>query len=81
MIKSTNRGRFFISNTISLGKWSWDNLKCIVCNLTIEQDDEKLFCPYCGNPSHKYHLLEWIKIKGFCPYCREKLRVKDLVGE
>jgi endogenous inhibitor of DNA gyrase (YacG/DUF329 family) len=81
MSDSSKKQRFFISDTVSIGQWSWDKLKCIVCNLPIRENQQKLFCPYCGNSAHRTHLLEWIKIKGFCPYCRKNLRRKDLVGE
>lgn len=73
-------GRFYISRRIIIGQWIWDNLKCIVCNLEIKDYEKKIYCPYCGSPSHRDHILEWIKIKSFCPYCNHKLSVKDLSG-
>lgn len=76
----TEKGRFYISKTISIGDWLWSALKCMVCNLNLSESEERLFCPYCGNPAHKYHLLEWIKVKEFCPYCRRRLRINDLTG-
>jgi hypothetical protein len=81
MSAASDRGRFYITKTIQVGQWMWDKLKCTVCNLPIKDNEQRLFCPYCGNPSHREHLLEWIKVRGFCPYCRKKLRRKDLVGE
>ena len=46
---------------------------CIVCNLPIYDSEETLKCPHCGLPSHKPHLLEWVKIKNSCPNCDYKL--------
>lgn len=46
---------------------------CATCRLAIDAQDETLNCPSCEAPSHKRHLLEWIKIKGTCPSCRTQL--------
>ncbi|MFW9855765.1 MAG: hypothetical protein ACFFFG_11920 [Candidatus Thorarchaeota archaeon] len=32
-------------------------------------------CPDCGQPFHRSHLLEWLKVKRQCPKCRTALRV------
>ncbi|MHA1359942.1 MAG: PCI domain-containing protein [Candidatus Helarchaeota archaeon] len=46
--------------------------KCGVCNLVIG-NEESITCPFCNNPSHTTHLLEWLKIKGYCPVCKHPL--------
>ena len=42
---------------------------CTVCNLVISLHEEPLLCPACGAPAHRSHLLEWVKVRGFCPEC------------
>ncbi len=46
--------------------------KCGVCNLVIG-NDESTKCPFCGQPAHTDHLLEWLKLKGTCPHCKHRL--------
>ena len=48
---------------------------CSVCNLDIIPGDPIVRCPHCGVLNHKDHLLEWIKVRGYCPNCREKLNL------
>ncbi|MFB0559813.1 MAG: DUF2341 domain-containing protein [Candidatus Lokiarchaeia archaeon] len=48
---------------------------CSVCNLDIFPGDPIVRCPHCDVLNHKDHLLEWIKIRGYCPNCREKLNL------
>lgn len=51
--------------------------KCMVCDLELTQDDNVVWCPHCGNPAHRTHLLEWIHVKNRCPVCEERLREQD----
>ncbi len=53
--------------------------QCTVCQGFIEHKEQYLQCPHCKQLAHKRHLLEWLKVKGQCPYCRRKLRRKDVV--
>ncbi len=53
---------------------------CSVCKLSIDAHEEEIWCPNCHAPAHRTHLLEWIKIKGFCPNCSTKLRLSDFVS-
>ena len=46
---------------------------CIVCNLPITEFEEQLICPFCFSLAHETHLLEWVKIKGYCPHCNAPL--------
>lgn len=50
---------------------------CSVCSQNIASGDRFLECPHCGTLSHRDHLLEWIKVKGYCPSCKNKLRESD----
>jgi predicted amidophosphoribosyltransferase len=47
--------------------------ECMVCNLELNEGDDVVWCPHCGNPAHKAHLLEWIRVKSTCPICRKYL--------
>ncbi len=51
---------------------------CSTCRLIIGIDHEVLSCPNCGASNHKKHLLEWVKIKGNCPSCRERLTTSQI---
>jgi Zn finger protein HypA/HybF involved in hydrogenase expression len=46
---------------------------CIVCNSNLDSADDLLFCPHCGRPAHKIHLLEWLHVKNRCPSCGEHI--------
>jgi len=52
--------------------------KCMVCNLKVETDDAALWCPFCGNVTHKTHMLEWLHVKDYCPSCHRHLEESDL---
>jgi len=54
-------------------------LRCMVCGLEIKSGEDIVFCRYCNSPAHREHLLEWLHIKGICPYCRHFLRESDLL--
>lgn len=47
--------------------------KCIVCNLAISKADEVVFCPHCGSPAHREHMLEWLHTHDYCPVCEKHL--------
>lgn len=52
---------------------------CTVCNLPLNDDAQFVWCPYCGKPAHKVHLLEWLHVKNFCPACRQHLRGDEIL--
>lgn len=52
---------------------------CIVCSSMITHVDSVLSCPHCNGRAHRIHFLEYIKVKGACPYCRVDLDSQDLV--
>ncbi|NVM30167.1 MAG: E3 ubiquitin protein ligase [Candidatus Helarchaeota archaeon] len=54
---------------------------CMVCNLPITEFEQQLKCPSCSSLAHETHLLEWAKIKGYCPHCNSTLKhilIRDL---
>ena len=51
--------------------------QCIVCDLAIEEFEEIFTCPKCSGLAHKLHMLEWIKIKGYCPKCNNPIKQID----
>ena len=53
--------------------------RCSVCNTNIVPGDSIVGCPHCGAQGHRDHFLEWIKIRGTCPNCKEKLSRLDVV--
>jgi predicted RNA-binding Zn-ribbon protein involved in translation (DUF1610 family) len=52
--------------------------KCMVCNLEVSEDLGVVWCPYCGNPAHRMHLIDWVHVKRSCPICGEHLDDRDL---
>ncbi len=46
---------------------------CIICHFPIYEHQETIKCPYCKKYAHKSDFLEWIKIKGLCPNCHQRL--------
>ncbi|HUT80497.1 MAG TPA: hypothetical protein VMZ29_04770 [Candidatus Bathyarchaeia archaeon] len=55
-----------------------DTVYCSVCKLPISFGADYLECTHCQNIAHKEHLLEWIKVKGTCPVCQQKLKPESL---
>ncbi|MFB0545047.1 MAG: hypothetical protein ACETVN_04980, partial [Asgard group archaeon] len=53
--------------------------KCIVCNLPIFDDLARTPC--CKTYAHYFHLKEWLKTKGKCPNCGEKLEEGEIEQE
>ena len=49
---------------------------CSVCRMQIIDVNSMVRCPECGTPAHYSHLAEWLKIRGFCPICKNKIKVK-----
>jgi hypothetical protein len=50
---------------------------CIVCKLPIYLHEDVIECPACYSVAHRSHLLEWVKIKGYCPNCGYSLKIVD----
>jgi hypothetical protein len=53
-------------------------LRCMVCHQFLGQGEELSKCPYCKQLSHRAHLLEWLRVKGRCPSCEQKLRETEV---
>jgi len=50
--------------------------RCMVCNLFVNPSyEEVVHCPYCNQPAHYIHLIEWIKVKGKCPNCKREIKM------
>ena len=54
------------------------DIRCAICKTHLEPDDEVLRCPHCGSSSHTDHFLNWVRTKGYCPACGERLKERDL---
>lgn len=52
--------------------------QCSVCRSRMNSSEDIVACHHCKNTAHRIHILEWLKIKGFCPICRNSLRADDL---
>lgn len=52
--------------------------KCPVCWNDIFPEENFVKCPHCDTLYHRDHLLEWIKVRGFCPNCMNKLNRTDI---
>ncbi len=52
---------------------------CIVCLLPIGPNDETIDCPNCGGIAHRREMLEWVKTKGKCPFCKIRLSINQLI--
>ncbi len=51
---------------------------CTVCHGAIGVSDLVLLCPYCQGTAHRSHILEYVKVKGQCPYCFHDLDEHNL---
>jgi hypothetical protein len=72
-------GRALYSEVVSCPFCGSKLEKCIVCKLVIEKEQEIVICPYCAGRAHRDHILEYVKIKGRCPSCRNALRKESLL--
>ncbi|MHA2054260.1 MAG: hypothetical protein ACXAB2_11925 [Candidatus Hodarchaeales archaeon] len=50
---------------------------CSVCRMEIQEVSKLVRCPDCGSPAHYSHLAEWLKIRGYCPICKKKIKIKQ----
>lgn len=76
---AATEGRFIVTTIKEIGVWDWTGTqKCAVCGLLIREEQEKVYCPHCGNPAHYAHLAEWVKVKGVCPICRNRVDMRKL---
>jgi len=53
--------------------------RCEVCKGDVTSLDGKIECPVgCTGVFHTAHFLEWIRIKGQCPMCKERVSQNSL---
>ena len=53
------------------------NEKCCVCRRPIGTSGEVVQCNSCKSVAHYPHMAEWLKIKGVCPVCKQKLTMPE----
>ncbi|MHA1225731.1 MAG: hypothetical protein ACTSR2_01270 [Candidatus Hodarchaeales archaeon] len=49
---------------------------CVVCRNVISDISTMVRCPECGSPAHYSHLAEWLKMRGVCPICKKRIKIK-----
>jgi hypothetical protein len=54
-------------------------LKCTVCKLPIDFEDEVGLCSLCEAKGHLIHLQEWVKINGKCPNCLQQIPLEGVI--
>ena len=56
-----------------------DTSRCIVCSKALTLNDSDLMsCPFCKSIGHPAHLKEWVKTRGSCPNCSNRLTMEML---
>lgn len=53
--------------------------KCNVCKLPISFGEDAGKCSLCESKGHLVHFQEWVKVKGKCPTCLEKIPIEGIV--
>ena len=51
--------------------------RCCVCRRPIGTEGEVVQCNNCKSVAHYPHMAEWLKIKGVCPVCKQKLSMPE----
>lgn len=59
----------------SLGNWSPEIERCMICygDITTVSSSQLAQCPHCKRNFHDIHWIEWVKKKGKCPVCKNKV--------
>ncbi|MEM3563797.1 MAG: RING finger protein [Candidatus Jordarchaeaceae archaeon] len=47
--------------------------ECPICRKVLLEGDKTEVCPNCLERFHRDHLLEWVKVKGTCPNCGQRI--------
>ena len=50
-----------------------------VCLLNINHGGRIISCVHCNSPAHRDHLREWLKVKNYCPYCKQEINEEELI--
>ena len=51
---------------------------CEICKNIIVAGQKIVQVIDCGHIFHKEHIQEWIKVKGTCPVCKEKINEESI---
>jgi predicted RNA-binding Zn-ribbon protein involved in translation (DUF1610 family) len=54
---------------------------CMICKLQLKDGQLLAWCPTCGAPAHRIHMLEWLHVKANCPACGQHLDTPELEGQ
>ena len=55
-------------------------IRCSVCKLPISFGDEIGKCNLCETKGHFTHLFEWVKTKGTCPHCLQRISTQAIIA-
>lgn len=53
--------------------------RCTVCGFWVYPGERVVLCPACHAQGHRAHMLEYVKAKGNCPVCNQKLNLNDIL--
>ena len=53
---------------------------CEICKNIIHAGEKLVQVSTCGHIFHKEHIVEWIKVRGKCPVCKEEINEDYLVA-
>ncbi|MFX1562133.1 MAG: hypothetical protein ACFFDP_02370 [Promethearchaeota archaeon] len=53
--------------------------QCAVCGYWVYPGEQVMLCPACQAQGHSTHMLEYIKAKGACPVCEQRIRYTQLL--
>jgi predicted RNA-binding Zn-ribbon protein involved in translation (DUF1610 family) len=51
---------------------------CMICKLQLKDGQLLAWCPKCGAPAHRIHMLEWLHVKATCPACGQHLDTPEI---
>ncbi len=54
---------------------------CKLCGQELKSGEKLIWCPYCGKPAHRAHLLKWVHENSSCPSCGRQLDEKRLAQQ
>ncbi len=53
---------------------------CEICKKYMVAGEKLVQVISCGHVFHKDHILEWIKVKGICPICKERMNEESIIN-
>lgn len=54
--------------------------RCSVCGFWVYPNEQVVLCPSCHAQGHRAHMFEYLKSKGYCPICNQKLNSHQLLN-